>query len=78
MELKTQLNKNGRIIVPAKIRKALNLHPGDELIIRLEHGSIRLIPLHQAVLLAQQKVKQYVPDNISLVEDLLQARREEQ
>ncbi len=78
MEFKTQMNKNGRIIVPAKIRKALGLQPGDNFVIRLENGSIRLIPLGQAVQLAQQKVKQYVPEGTSLVEALLQARREEQ
>ncbi len=78
MEYMTQMNKNGRIVVPAKIRKALDLQPGDDIVLRLENGSIRLIPLRQAVQMAQQAIRQYVPEGTSLVDDLLQARREEQ
>jgi hypothetical protein len=45
--------------------------------VRLENGSIRLIPLHQAVNLAQIIVKQYAPKGISLVDELIKARRHE-
>jgi hypothetical protein len=59
------------------MRKALELRAGDELVMRLENGSIRMIPLRQAVHLAQKAVRQYVPKGTSLVDALLQARREE-
>jgi len=36
-----------------------------------------LVPLHQAVRIAQQTVKKYVPRGTSLVTDLIQARKEE-
>ena len=77
MEFKTQITKGGRLIVPARLRKELQIEVGDEVILRLENGSIRLIPLRQAVELAQKMVRQYVPKNTSLVEDLIQARRSE-
>jgi len=38
MEIKTQLGKSGRLLLPVKIRKALDLHPGDEIVLRLEEG----------------------------------------
>ncbi len=77
MEIKTQMSNNGRLIIPAKFRRALKLKAGDELVLRLEDGSLRLIPLLQAVHLAQENVKKYVPEGISLVDALLQERREE-
>jgi len=77
MEIRTQISKSGRIIVPAKLRKALEIQAGDEILLRLENGSIRLIPLRQAVALAQKTIRQYVPEGVSLVDALIQARREE-
>lgn len=77
MEIVSQMGKSGRIIIPSKIRMALSLQTGDEIVMRLENGTIRMIPLRQAVRLAQQAVRQYVPEGTSLVEELIQARREE-
>ena len=77
MEFKTHITKGGRIVVPAKIRKALQIETGDEVVLRLENGSLRLIPLHQAVSLAQEAVRKYVPKGSSLVDELIQARRAE-
>lgn len=77
MEIKTQIDKSGRIVVPAKLRNSLGIEPGDEIVLRLENGEIRLIPLRQAVSLAQGVVRRYVAADVSLVDALLQARREE-
>ncbi len=77
MENKTQITRGGRIVVPVKFRKALEIQIGDEIVMRLENGSIRLIPLRQAVNLAQKAVRQYVPKGTSLVDELIRARREE-
>ena len=65
------------MVVPVKLRKALNIKIGDEVIVLLENDSIRLIPIQQAVNLAQKAVKQYVPKGVSLVDELIKARREE-
>ena len=77
MELRTHLTKNGRIVLPAKLRKALEIQVGDELVMRLEEGSIRMIPLRTAVNLAQKAVRKYVPKETSLVDELIRARRDE-
>lgn len=77
MDTRAVLTKNGRLLLPAKFRKALDLRPGDELILRLEKDSIQVIPLQQAVVQAQKLVRKYVPEGASLVEDLLAERREE-
>ncbi len=77
IEIKTQIARGGRIVLPVKFRKALEIQIGDEIVMRLENGSIRLIPLRQAVNLAQKAVRQYVPKETSLVDELIRARREE-
>jgi len=77
METRVQIRKGGRMVVPVKLRKALNIKAGDEVVVLLENDSIRLIPMQQAVNLAQKAVKQYVPKGVSLVDELIKARREE-
>ena len=77
MENRVQIHKGGRLVVPAKLRKALNIKTGDQVVVRLENDSIRLIPVQQAVALAQKAVKQYVPKGFSLVDELIKRRREE-
>ena len=77
MEFRVQVHSEGRFVLPAKLRKELQIKTGDEIVLRLENGSVRLVPLHQAVIIAQQTVKKYVPQGTSLVEDLIQARKEE-
>lgn len=77
MEIRVRIRKSGRLVVPVKLRKALNIKAGDEILARLENDSIRLIPVQQAVNLAQKVVRQYVPQGVSLVDELIKARREE-
>ena len=55
----------------------MEIQVGDELVMRLEDGSIRMIPVRQAVKLAQKAVRQYVPKETSLVDALIRARRDE-
>ena len=71
------MRSGGRLVVPANLRKALKSKTGDEIIVRLENDSIRLIPMHQAVSLAQTIVRQYAPQGVSLVDELIKARRQE-
>ena len=77
MEYRVQIRSGGRIVLPSKLRKELQIKPGDEIILRPENGSIRIAPLRQAVSIAQKSVKQHVSNGISLVDDLIQARRAE-
>jgi AbrB family looped-hinge helix DNA binding protein len=53
MQCHVKIGEGGRVIIPAKYRKALNLHTGDELILQLEDGELRLF--HQ--LNALQKLR---------------------
>ena len=77
MEYRVQVHAGGRFVLPSKLRKELQIKTGDEIVLQLENGSIRMVPLNQAVVIAQQSVKKYVPNGTSLVDGLIQARRDE-
>ena len=73
----TTLGKGGRFVIPAKYRKILGLKPGDELILELEDGELKILNRSQAIKRAQALVRLYVPENRSLSEELIKERREE-
>lgn len=76
-EERTILGKGGRLVIPAAYRKALGIVPGDELIVILEEGELRILTPLQAVRRAQAMVRRYVPEGTPLVDELLTDRREE-
>jgi AbrB family looped-hinge helix DNA binding protein len=75
--IKTKIGVGGRVVVPAKFRKALDLKPGDDVILVLEDGEVRLTTVKQAIRRAQQIVRRYVPEDRDLVSELIKERREE-
>jgi AbrB family looped-hinge helix DNA binding protein len=62
MQCHVKIGEGGRLIIPSKYRKALNLHVGDELILRLEDSELRLFrqlnALQKIQLLAKSTSKQ--------------------
>ena len=76
-ETKTKLGEGGRLVIPAEYRKALGLQPGDEVILVLEEGEVRLLTPQRAVQRAQALVRHYIPEGRDLAEELLRERRDE-
>ena len=72
-----KLGSNGRITIPARMLEALGVEAGDAVLLQLEDGQIRIVPYHSAIRLAQEAVRRYVPEGVSLVDALLKDRREE-
>jgi AbrB family looped-hinge helix DNA binding protein len=75
--IRARVAEGGRIVIPAKYRRALGLEVGDEVILRLEAGELRVTSLAQAIRQAQDSVRRYVPEGRSLVAELLAERRRE-
>lgn len=75
--MKTIISEGGRLVIPASYRKALGIKPGDEVLLTLEDGEIRVISMHQAVARAQALVRRYVPADRNLSGELIEERREE-
>ncbi len=70
------MNDQGRIVIPARFRRALGLAGGDELIVRVEDGSLRLQRIEDVAAEAQEIVARYVGDDRSLVDELIAERRQ--
>ena len=70
------LNENGRIVIPAAMRKALKVKPGDELLLHLENGEVHVTTHAQRIRNAQELLRRHVPSGISLADELIRERRE--
>ncbi len=75
--MKTKIREGGRLVIPSAYRKALGLKPGDEVLLSLEDGEIRVISTRRAVARAQSLVRRYIPKGSKLSEELIKDRREE-
>jgi AbrB family looped-hinge helix DNA binding protein len=76
-EVRLRLNENGRVVIPAAFRKALGIKPGDEVILRVDDGELRISTLRSRLERARRHVRKYVKPGVSLVDELIAERREE-
>ena len=75
--IKSCLDKNGRLLIPLHLRKSLALKPGQEVLLYQEGEELKIRTYKDALTRARDLIKQYNPDNLDLVDVLLQHRREE-
>lgn len=68
---------NGRLVIPAPIRAELRLENGGRLVARVQDGAIVLEPIAHAIARAQELVRRYVPEGVSLADELIEERRRE-
>jgi AbrB family looped-hinge helix DNA binding protein len=76
-EVRTKVGAGGRIVLPAEFRKALGLAPGDDVLVVLDNGALRIITPRQALEEAQTILRQYVPSGKGLAAELIAERRKE-
>jgi len=76
VETRTRVNENGRVVIPASYRKALGIKAGDEVILRMEDGELRITTMKRRIERAQRLVRKYVKPGTSLVDELIAERRE--
>ena len=76
IQYKTVLGEGGRVVVPAEVRRKLGLKKGDQLIMQLKDSEVCMFTQQQAVERAQAMVRRYVPEERSLVAELIRERRE--
>jgi AbrB family looped-hinge helix DNA binding protein len=70
------LNENGRIVIPAAMRKALKVKPGDELLLHMEDGDLHVTTHMQRIRKAQELVRKHLGLNPDLVDGFIAERRE--
>jgi len=76
-ELRIRMSENGRVVIPAAIRKALGIKAGDELMLHLDEDGMKLTTTRLRVARARRIVRKYVKAGVSLVDELIAERRAE-
>lgn len=72
-----KITPGGRLVIPARHRRDLGLKTGDEVLLRVVDGELRILSQAEAVKRAQAMVKRRVKPGRSLVDELLRERRAE-
>jgi bifunctional DNA-binding transcriptional regulator/antitoxin component of YhaV-PrlF toxin-antitoxin module len=77
VRVKVRVDSDLRIVVPPTLSEALGLKEGDVLFARVENGEIHLLTPTATARRAQAIVRQFVPEGVSLVDELIEDRRRE-
>lgn len=72
----TKVDQNGRVLLPAPVRRALGLRTGTELSVAIEDGRVVLVTTHAAWAAVPRLAEESAPAT-SVVEELLAERRAE-
>lgn len=68
-----QIGAQGRLVIPAALRKALDLKPGDRLVARQE-GDALVLERREAIGKRLQDRFRHIPKEVSLVDELIAER----
>lgn len=77
LTLRVRMDRAGRLVVPARIRKALGLEAGQDLIASLEGDFVRLQTLDAALRRVRSIARRRCKENGSVVDAFIAERRAE-
>ena len=72
-----KVDKSGRILIPAAVRRQFDLKEGTEVILRVDDTGIRMGTREQALTRIREELRRYIPEGRVLSEELIQERRAE-
>ena len=70
-----KLGSGGAMAIPEKFLAALGVKAGDEVIIAVKDGELRIYTRSHAIKQVQATVRKYVPEGVPLSEELIEERR---
>ncbi|MCH7734567.1 MAG: AbrB/MazE/SpoVT family DNA-binding domain-containing protein [Chloroflexi bacterium] len=73
----TRIGKNGAVELPEALRAALAIREGDSVQLVVEDDAIRILTREAALRALTSDVRRYIPEGVSLVDELIGDRRAE-
>jgi bifunctional DNA-binding transcriptional regulator/antitoxin component of YhaV-PrlF toxin-antitoxin module len=67
----------GRVVVPSEMRKEFGIEDGVDVVFSRTRYGVQVTTLDQAIRQAQETVRRYVPEGVSLVDELREDRRQD-
>jgi AbrB family looped-hinge helix DNA binding protein len=74
---KARLSSNGRIVIPAEMRKELGLRAGESVFLDVEDGALRVESYSARIRRIQNEFAEYIQPGRLLSDELIAERREE-
>ena len=71
------VQENGRMILPAELRRALGVGKGDRVVILTTRDGVELTTAQRARRRAQERFRCLVPEGVSVVDEFLAEKRAE-
>jgi AbrB family looped-hinge helix DNA binding protein len=68
------VSEGGRIVIPARFRKALGLSPGDDVVVRLDGDELRIVSVGAGIARAQAIMRKHSGGR-PLVDEFIAERR---
>ena len=75
--IRTKVRQGGRIVIPVNMRRQLGIEVGENVNVSVENNSILIMTQKEGIRKAQELVRKFVPEGISLVDELIADRRRE-
>jgi AbrB family looped-hinge helix DNA binding protein len=75
-QARVNVGPQGRVVIPARLRRILAIDQGDTLVARVENGRIVLEKREQVLARLRRRFEK-VPGEVSLANELISERREE-
>lgn len=73
----TKIVDGGKLVIPVSYRRELGIDVGDTVVMEIADGELRVRSLDAAIANAQRLMRQLVPENVSLSDELVADRRDE-
>lgn len=77
MEVAVKITRGGRLVIPAGVRKALDIQEGSNWILQTKGPEIRLVPVREAIKQLQRTAARWLKNTPSLADELIAERRQE-